>query len=113
MLFDRGRRGPALKDFDICGDRDRFGSVATLQVARDRLAGCSSWPLRFAVYSSGGNLEGGKDPVLCLIRHKPESLPPSYCALVRGNLSRDGELPDFEDNAVGGLSERASDRGVE
>jgi hypothetical protein len=27
-----------------------------LQVARDRLAGCSSWPLRFAVYSSGGNL---------------------------------------------------------
>ena len=24
MLFDRGRRGPALKDFDICGDRDRF-----------------------------------------------------------------------------------------
>src|ERR1700736_1573411 len=32
------------------------GSVATLQVARDRLAGCSSWPLRFAVYSSGGNL---------------------------------------------------------
>jgi hypothetical protein len=30
------------------------GSVATLQVARDRLAGCSSWPLRFAVYSSGG-----------------------------------------------------------
>src|SRR3984893_16196084 len=33
------------------------GSVATLQVARDRLAGCSSWPLRFAVYSSGGNLK--------------------------------------------------------
>ena len=32
------------------------GSVATLQVARDRLVGCSSWPLRFAVYSSGGNL---------------------------------------------------------
>ena len=32
------------------------GSVATLQVARDRLAGCSSWPLRFAVYSSDGNL---------------------------------------------------------
>jgi uncharacterized membrane protein len=32
------------------------GSVATLLVARDRLAGCSSWPLRFAVYSSGGNL---------------------------------------------------------
>ena len=24
MLFDRGRRGLALKDFDICGDRDRF-----------------------------------------------------------------------------------------
>src|SRR6266481_8742933 len=33
-----------------------YGSVAILQVARDRLAGCSSWPLRFAVYSSGGNL---------------------------------------------------------
>src|SRR6202040_3806628 len=32
------------------------GSVATLQVARDKLAGCSFWPLRFAVYSSGGNL---------------------------------------------------------
>jgi hypothetical protein len=24
VLFDRGRRGPALEDFDICGDRDRF-----------------------------------------------------------------------------------------
>ena len=24
VLFDRGRRGPAMKDFDICGDRDRF-----------------------------------------------------------------------------------------
>jgi 5'-deoxynucleotidase YfbR-like HD superfamily hydrolase len=24
VLLDRGRRGPALKDFDICGDRDRF-----------------------------------------------------------------------------------------
>ena len=32
------------------------GSVATLQVARDRLAGCSSWPLQCADYSSGGNL---------------------------------------------------------
>jgi hypothetical protein len=32
------------------------GSVATLQVPRDRLAGCSSWHLRFVVYSSGGNL---------------------------------------------------------
>jgi len=32
------------------------GSVATLQSPRGRLAGCSSWPLRFAVYSSGGNL---------------------------------------------------------
>src|SRR3984893_12819489 len=31
-------------------------SVATLQSPRDRLAGCSSWHLRFAVYSSGGNL---------------------------------------------------------
>jgi hypothetical protein len=31
-------------------------SVATLQVARDRLVACSSWPLRFAVYSSVGNL---------------------------------------------------------
>src|SRR5260221_2421190 len=32
------------------------GSVATLQSPGDRLAGCSSWHLRFAVYSSGGNL---------------------------------------------------------
>ena len=24
VLFDRRRRGPALKGFDICGDRDRF-----------------------------------------------------------------------------------------
>jgi hypothetical protein len=24
VLFDRGRRGLALKDFDICGNRDRF-----------------------------------------------------------------------------------------
>ena len=24
VLFDGGRRGPALKHFDICGDRDRF-----------------------------------------------------------------------------------------
>src|SRR5271165_5217976 len=32
------------------------GSVATLQSPRDRLARCSSWPLRFAVYTSGGNL---------------------------------------------------------
>jgi hypothetical protein len=31
------------------------GSVATLQVPRDRLAGCSSWHLRFVVYSSGDN----------------------------------------------------------
>src|SRR5260221_1707062 len=33
-----------------------LGSVATLQSPGDRLAGCSSWHLRFAVYSSGGNL---------------------------------------------------------
>jgi sulfate permease, SulP family len=33
-----------------------MGSVATLQVARDRLTGCFSLPLRFAVYSSGANL---------------------------------------------------------
>jgi hypothetical protein len=32
------------------------GSVANLQVARDKLARCSSWLLRFAAYSSGGNL---------------------------------------------------------
>jgi hypothetical protein len=36
--------------------RFAVGSVATLQAARDKLAGCSFWPLRFAVYSSGGNL---------------------------------------------------------
>src|SRR5262245_8656424 len=29
--------------------------VLQLQSPRDGLAGCSSWPLRFAVYSSGGN----------------------------------------------------------
>jgi len=34
-----------------------LGSVATLQSPRDRLVGCSSWPLRFAVYSSGGQFE--------------------------------------------------------
>jgi Domain of unknown function (DUF4158) len=33
-----------------------FGSVATLKSSGDRLAGCSSWHLRFVVYSSGGNL---------------------------------------------------------
>ena len=33
-----------------------YGSVATLQVPRDRLAGCSSRSLRFADYSSGANL---------------------------------------------------------
>jgi hypothetical protein len=38
------------------GGRMTQGSVATLQVARDRLAGCSSWPLQCADYSSGGNL---------------------------------------------------------
>jgi hypothetical protein len=32
------------------------GSVATLQLPRDRLAGCFSWPLRFAVYLNGVNL---------------------------------------------------------
>ena len=31
------------------------GSVATLQLPRVRLAGCSSWRLRFAVYSNGVN----------------------------------------------------------
>ena len=31
------------------------GSVATLQLPRGRLAGCSSWRLRFAVYSNGVN----------------------------------------------------------
>src|SRR5215469_16289897 len=37
--------------------QSRFlGSVATLQSRRDRLAGCSFWTLRFAVYSNGVNL---------------------------------------------------------
>ena len=31
------------------------GSVATLQLPRGSLAGCSSWRLRFAVYSNGVN----------------------------------------------------------
>src|SRR5260221_9998685 len=42
-----------------CGkiqSRKGKGSVATLQSSGDRLAGCSSWHLRFVVYSSGGNL---------------------------------------------------------
>jgi hypothetical protein len=30
MLFDRGRRGLALKDFDICGDRDWFNVFGVL-----------------------------------------------------------------------------------
>jgi hypothetical protein len=30
MLFDRGRRGLALKDFDICADRDRFNVFGVL-----------------------------------------------------------------------------------
>ena len=36
-----------------------YGSVAILQSPCDRLAGCSFWPLRFAVYSNGDNLTGG------------------------------------------------------
>src|SRR5260221_5075314 len=38
------------------GSGSQEGSVATLQSSGDRLAGCSSWHLRFVVYSSGGNL---------------------------------------------------------
>jgi len=34
----------------------KLRSVATLHSPRGRLAGCSSWPLRFLVFSSGGNL---------------------------------------------------------
>ena len=30
VLFDRGRRGLALKDFDICGDRDRLNVFEVL-----------------------------------------------------------------------------------
>jgi len=30
MLFDRGRRGGALEDFDICGNRDRFNVFEVL-----------------------------------------------------------------------------------
>ena len=30
MLFDRGRRGQALKDFDICGDGDGFNVFEVL-----------------------------------------------------------------------------------
>ena len=40
----------------ILGKEGMEGSVATLQGPRDRLAGCFSWPLRFAAYSSGANL---------------------------------------------------------
>jgi hypothetical protein len=30
VLFDRGRRGLALEDFDICGDRDRLNVFEVL-----------------------------------------------------------------------------------
>ena len=30
MLFDRGRRRLALKDFDVCGNRDRFNVFKVL-----------------------------------------------------------------------------------
>jgi hypothetical protein len=30
VLFDRGRRGPALKDFDVGGHRDRFNLFEVL-----------------------------------------------------------------------------------
>jgi hypothetical protein len=30
VLFDRGRRGPALKDFDVRGHRDRFNVFKVL-----------------------------------------------------------------------------------
>ena len=52
----QSRPATSLKLIEACGVGKQEGSVATLQVARDRLAACSSWPLRFAVYSSGGNL---------------------------------------------------------
>jgi hypothetical protein len=45
---DRCELVPA--DRESLTSEGRPGSVATLRVARDRLAGCSSWPLRFAVY---------------------------------------------------------------
>ena len=37
------------EDFFAAQNPKDPGSVATLQVARDRRVGCSSWPLRFAV----------------------------------------------------------------
>src|SRR4029077_15289975 len=40
----------------ILAERGAKGSVATLQSRRDRLARCSFWTLRFAVYSNGVNL---------------------------------------------------------
>jgi hypothetical protein len=43
--------------FDLVGsDSGATRSVATLQSGRDRLAGCSFWTLRFAVYSNGVSL---------------------------------------------------------
>ena len=63
------------------------GSVATLQSPRDRLARCSSWPLRFAVYSSGVNFSrrsscwqsAGTCDFHCLIVTWRNSLPSAAC----------------------------------
>ena len=41
-------------------ETDNGGSVATLQLPRGSLAGCSSWRLRFALYSNGVNSTGGR-----------------------------------------------------
>lgn len=47
---------PKTKIESIITEEALAGSVATLQSRRDRLAGCSFWTLRFAVYSNGVNL---------------------------------------------------------
>ena len=52
-----GFKGTPRKRVSDCHrtETDNGGSVATLQLPRGSLAGCSSWRLRFAVYSNGVN----------------------------------------------------------
>src|SRR4029077_13522250 len=55
--FKRWRKRLVAWILHLSATDPRKGSVATLQVPRDRLAGCSSRPLRSADYSSGANFE--------------------------------------------------------
>ena len=57
-----GFKGTPRKRVSDCHrtETDNGGSVATLQLPRGSLAGCSSWRLRFALYSNGVNSTGGR-----------------------------------------------------